>query len=82
MSNLVTKLNKFIKQIEFNADGSLYITIQQEFEITLEDGNITKVPHQGERIRLEIDDPNAEAVAGIFYPAFQQYWIWYKQNNS
>jgi hypothetical protein len=82
MSNLTTKLNKFIKQIEFNADGSLSITIQQEFEINLENGDIVKVPHQGERVRLEIDDPNAESVAGIFYPAFQQYWLWYKENKK
>lgn len=82
MENLQAKINKFIKQIEFNPDGSLYITLQQEFEITMEDKSITKVPHQGERIKLEVDDPNAEVVAGIFYPAFQQYWLWYKENNK
>lgn len=81
MENLQAKVNKFIEQINFNADGSLHITIQQEFEITMEDGSITKVPHKGERIKLEVDDPNAETIAGIFYPAFQQYWAWYKQNN-
>lgn len=81
MTTLNTKINKFISQINFEADGSIFLTIQREFEITLEDNSVVKVPHTGERVKLEVDDPNTELVASHFAPAFFYYWDNFKQGT-
>lgn len=82
MENLTAKVNQFIRSIDFEPDGSLFIALQKEFEITLPEGEIKKLPYDTERLKLEIDDPRTEEIMGFFAPAVRGYWEYLKTGGQ